>query len=211
VRSSLILPVLALGLTMALPINAADGPIARLQFDSNSYDAEARAMLDGYRSRGQPINLNLVSALSPKLAKARAEVTRAIRYESVVPRPLRELTILRTAQLMGGDYEIHQHNVAALSCGYSQAQLDALPDWRASTLFSERERALLAYLDQAVRRKSEVEDKTFADLSRLFSPKEIVEVTLIAAQYMGTSMFTNALHVKIDAPGVLSAIVLGPC
>jgi alkylhydroperoxidase family enzyme len=207
----IILPIVVFGLTMAPPINAANGPISRLQFDSNSYDAEGRALLDGYRSRGQPINLNLVSALSPKLARARAEVTRVIRYDSAVPRPLRELTILRTAQLMGGDYEIHQHNVAALSCGFSQEKLDALSDWEASKLFSEKERALLGYLDQAIRRKSEVEDKTFAELARLFSPKEIVEITLISAQYMGTSMFTKALQVKIDEPGVLSAIVLGPC
>jgi alkylhydroperoxidase family enzyme len=41
--------------------------------------------------------------------------------------------------------------------------------------------------------------------------KQIVEVTMIAAQYMGTAMLTNALRVKIDEPGVLAGIVLGPC
>jgi alkylhydroperoxidase family enzyme len=134
-----------------------------------------------------------------------------IRYESVVPRALRELTILRTAQLMGGDYEVHQHLPAALACGYSQAQLDSLAQWQGSNLFNEKERALLAYLDQAVRSKAEVDDKTFGEFARLFNTREIVEVTMIAAQYMGTSMLTNALRVKIDEPGVLAAIVLGPC
>ena len=111
---------------------------------------------------------------------------------------------------MGGDYEVHQHMPAALACGYSQAQLDSLAHWQDSTLFNERERALLAYLDQAVRSKAEV-DKTFGEFARLFDTKEIVEVTMIAAQYMGTSMLTNTLRVKIDEPGVLAAIVLGPC
>jgi alkylhydroperoxidase family enzyme len=45
----------------------------------------------------------------------------------------------------------------------------------------------------------------------LFSAKEIVDLTMIAAQYMGTAMLTNALRTKIDEPGVLSVIVLGPC
>src|SRR6185436_11466138 len=45
-------------------------------------------------------------ALSPKWAKARTAMSQTIRYESVVPRALRELTILRTAQLMGGEYEV---------------------------------------------------------------------------------------------------------
>jgi alkylhydroperoxidase family enzyme len=129
----------------------------------------------------------------------------------VVPRPLRELTILRTAQIMGGDYEVYQHVPAALACGYSQAQVDALASWQGCNLFNDRERALLAYLDQAVRAKAEVDDSTFGELARLFDSREIVELTMIAAQYMGTSMLTNALQVRIDEPGVLSSIVPGPC
>ena len=112
---------------------------------------------------------------------------------------------------MGGDYELHRHVPAALACGYSQAQLDLLAQWQGSDLFNEKERALLAYLDQAVRSKADVDDKTFGQFARLFNTKEIVEVTMIAAQYMGTSMLTNALRVKIDEPSVLAAIVLGPC
>ena len=211
-RNQLVFCTLVLGLLVALPISAADGPVARVPVEEHPADSEARAVLDAIRARGnRPINLNLVSALSPKLARARSAVVSTIRYESVVPRALRELTILRTAQLMDGDYEVHQHLPAALACGYSQAQLDSLAQWQGSNLFNEKERALLAYLDQAVRSKAEVDDKTFGEFARLFNTREIVEVTMIAAQYMGTSMLTNALRVKIDEPGVLAAIVLGPC
>src|SRR5262245_66121718 len=97
------------------------------------------------------------------------------------------MTIVRTAQPLAGDYEVHQPMPAALAYGYSQAQLDSLAQWQDSTLFNERERALLAYLDQAIRSKAEVDDKIFEEFARLFSTKEIVEVTMIAAQYMGTS------------------------
>jgi alkylhydroperoxidase family enzyme len=211
-RTQLVFSILVLGLVVAFPIRAADGPVARVPVEEHPVDPEARALLDAIRARGnRPINLNLVSALSPKLAKGRSALVSAIRYESSVPRPLRELTILRTAQLMGGDYEVHQHTPAALTCGYSQAQLDALAQWQGSSLFNERERALLAYLDQAVRSKADVDDKTFGELARLFNSKEIVEITMIAAQYMGTAMLTNALRIRIDEPGVLSGIVLGPC
>ena len=134
-------------------------------------------------------------------------MAQAIRYKSIVPRALRELTILRTAQLMGGNYEVHQHLPAARACGYSQAQLDALAEWQSSNLFNEKERALLGYVDQAVCSRGEVDDKTFAELARLFNAREIVEVTMIAANYMGTAMFTNALRVRIDEPGALAAII----
>ena len=194
-RNELIFSTLVLGLLVALPISAADGPAARVPVEEHPADSEARALLDAIRAGGnRPINLNLVSALSPKLARARSAVVSTIRYESVVPRALREITILRTAQLMGGDYEVHQHMPAALACGYSQAQLDSLAQWQDSTVFNERERALLAYLDQAVRSKAEVDDKIYEAFARLFNTKEIVEVTMIAAQYMGTSMLTNAFN-----------------
>ena len=76
-------------------------------------------------------------------------------------------------------------------------------------LSMEKQRALLAYLDEAVGREGEVSDKTFAELSRQFSTREIVEVTMIAAQYMGTSMFTNALRVRIHPNDVVSLHVVG--
>jgi alkylhydroperoxidase family enzyme len=131
----------------------------------------------------------------------------AIRYESIVSRRLRELIILRTAQLMGGDYEVHQHRPAALACGYSQTQLDTLADWPRSNLFTDTERTLLKYVDRVVGSKGQVDEIVFAELARLFSAREIVEITIIVANYMGTAVVTSALRVRIDDPGIFAAII----
>jgi alkylhydroperoxidase family enzyme len=56
----------------------------------------------------------------------------------------------------------------------------ALPEWRTSSLFSDRERAALAYADEATRNKT-VEDTTFAELRKHFSEREIVEITFLNA------------------------------
>jgi alkylhydroperoxidase family enzyme len=56
----------------------------------------------------------------------------------------------------------------------------ALPDWRTSPLFSDAERAALAYADEATRNKK-VEDTTFATLRKHFSEREIVEITFLNA------------------------------
>lgn len=56
----------------------------------------------------------------------------------------------------------------------------ALPEWRTSPLFSDRERAALAYADEATRNKT-VEDATFDALRKHFSDREIVEITLLNA------------------------------
>jgi len=59
-------------------------------------------------------------------------------------------------------------------------KFDALLEFRTSPLFSERERAALAYVEEATRNKK-VTDETFAALRRNFSEREIVEITLLGA------------------------------
>ena len=56
----------------------------------------------------------------------------------------------------------------------------ALPEWRTSPLFSDRERAALAYADEATHNKK-VEDATFDELRKHFSEREIVEITFLNA------------------------------
>ena len=52
----------------------------------------------------------------------------ALRTAATTPRADRELIILRTAQLVGGEYEYAQHKPMAVSCGMTAAQLDACFD-----------------------------------------------------------------------------------
>jgi hypothetical protein len=81
-RNELVFSTLVLGLLIASPISAADEPVARVPVEEHPADSEARALLDAIRAGGnRPINLNLVSALSPKLARARSAVVSPIRYE----------------------------------------------------------------------------------------------------------------------------------
>lgn len=56
----------------------------------------------------------------------------------------------------------------------------ALPEWRTSPLFDDRERAALAYADEATREKK-VGDETFATLRKHFGEREIVEITFLNA------------------------------
>jgi alkylhydroperoxidase family enzyme len=60
------------------------------------------------------------------------------------------------------------------------AKFQALPEWRTSPLFDERERAALAYAEEATRQKK-VSDETFAELRKHFSEREIVEITFLNA------------------------------
>ncbi len=61
-----------------------------------------------------------------------------------------------------------------------EAKLDALLSYRTSPLFDARERAALAYVEEATRTKR-VSDETFATLRQHFSERQVVEITLLNA------------------------------
>jgi alkylhydroperoxidase family enzyme len=78
-------------------------------------------------------------------------------------------------------------------------KFDALPDWRTSPLFDDRERAALAYVEEATRHK-QVTDATFEELRKHFGDREIVEITVLNA----AENFYNLLNIplEIEADGL---------
>ena len=208
-RTSILFALLT-GLLCAVPLHAAEGPIARLPaVQDPPADPDAKAMFDNARSRGSAIlNLSLIRAHAPKLARPSQAVAYAIRFNTVLPRSLIELAIMRTAQIMNADYEINQHRPMMVGCGYTPGQLASLASWRSGSLFDEKQRAVLAYVEQAVP-SGNVDDATFAELVRLFTPQEIVELTMTIGNYVGTAIFVKALKIKPEDDGRLT--VQGKC
>ena len=79
---------------------------------------------------GSPPNLYRALGNHAPLAAAWTEFARAIRYDSRSPRELRELMILRGAQLMRSEYEWAQHLKMARKCGVREAQIAELHELR---------------------------------------------------------------------------------
>jgi 4-carboxymuconolactone decarboxylase len=153
------------------------------------------------RSRGgEVINLHLTLGHAPKIAKARRALSGALRRDAATPRVLRELVILRTAQIVRSDYELNQHLPMALKSGLTQQQIEQVATWRESKLFDERQRALLAYVEQLLA-GGDVDDATFAAVSKHFSPQEIVEISVTATNYYGTGLLTRAFKIQIETDG----------
>jgi alkylhydroperoxidase family enzyme len=166
---------------------------------SDTKDPIVGPIFDAIKSRGgEPLNMHRAVANSPKIFKSYVDMALALRSAATTPRVDRELIILRFAQLGGGRYEFAQHRPMALSCGMTAAQIDALPRWRDSALFSERQRAILGYAE-GMASANGVDDAAFAALHKHFSDQEIVELTVTAAFYGAVSQITRALDVKLEA------------
>ncbi|MBO0755905.1 MAG: carboxymuconolactone decarboxylase family protein, partial [Bradyrhizobiaceae bacterium] len=146
------------------------------------------------------INLPLTTGHAPKFARAASAMAFTIRFDAKTPRRLLELTIMRTAQIVGADYEINQHLPLIKMCGYSDAQIAALPTWRTSTLFDAREHAVLGYVEQ-VTHGGDVDDVTFTALQKYFTPQEIVELTYTIGNYYANGLLTKALRIEVETDG----------
>jgi alkylhydroperoxidase family enzyme len=157
---------------------------------------------------GAVINLQLATGHAPKFARAAAAGAFTIRFDATVPRKLIELTIMRTAQIVGSAYEINQHTPLMKMCSYSDAQIATLPQWQASTLFDDKERSILGYVEQMTH-GGDVDDPTFAALEKNFTPQQIVELTYTIGNYYANGLLTKALRIQVETDG--RETVAGKC
>lgn len=170
-------------------------------------DPQVAKDFDMYRKNfGYVSNVVRATANSPGMHTAIGEFARNLRAAIKVPPQYIELSILRITQLENGQY-VYLHTLPAVrGCGISQAQIDALPNWRKSSLFDSKQRAVLAYADGMLE-KSGPSDETFKTLSSFFSPAEIVDLTMTNGMYVMQSVYGKALRIPIEQnfdPGATS-------
>ncbi len=141
--------------------------------------------------RGTLINVYKLLLHAPPLAEIWLDFVSTARFKTELDGRLREIVIVRVAHLNRTTYVFNQH-VPQLSApeGLSDAECDALADWRNAKSFSPRERAALAYTD-AMTRDIAVPDAVFEALRPHFSQRQIVELTVLIGLYsMHTRVFT---------------------
>src|SRR5262245_51043030 len=120
--------------------------MSRLPYvDLSSPVAETIASLGG-----RPLNLYRVLGNQPRMLKAWIDFAYELRSACKTSRELRELMILRTAQLARSTYEWQQHRIMARAAGVPEKQIAELAMWRGSKVFNERERAALALTEAIV-------------------------------------------------------------
>lgn len=163
-------------------------------------DPVLRAMFDEVRARGIPVpNLYRVIGHSPPLLRAWLDFAWPLRLHAKTSRRVRELLILRGAQVSGARYEWVHHAAMALAAGVSQAQIDALDVWEASTLFSAEEKAVLRLADEVTRGPAASSDCIVALGQCGYDAAGIVELTLTASFYVCVSRFLQSMEVELEA------------
>ena len=88
----------------------------------------------------------------------------------------------RASQINGCTYCLHMHSEEARKQGESEARLLLLSAWEESTMYSERERAALAWTE-ALTRVSETHapDDVYNEVRRVFSEEETIKLSIAIA------------------------------
>ena len=151
-------------------------------------------------ARGALLNIYKLLLHSPTIAMTWFEHIGAIRWKTEIAPRLRELAIIRVAHVARYVYALNQHVPSiALADGMTLEECNALKDWRASKLFDERDRALLAYADAMIA-GPEVPDDVFNALRKYFGEREVVELTVLIGTYIMHNRVFTALRVDIEPP-----------
>jgi 4-carboxymuconolactone decarboxylase len=145
---------------------------------------------------GTPPNLYKALANHPHLVAAWTEFSKMLRHDTRTPRALRELVILRGAQLMRSEYEWAQHLAMARKAGVREAQIRSLSVWRTSAEFDAREKAALA-LGEAVT-QGRVSDEVHLLVLKEFDHHDYVEIAAVAAFYAMVGRMLDAMGVELE-------------
>ncbi len=167
-------------------IDAPDEPLAREEFDKL---ASGRGIL----------NLHRMMAHAPPLMKASGGMATAFRQAAELGRDVAEIVVLRTAQIADCAYVFRRHVSLARAAGVTEQQIGEIQRWRESAAFSPAHKAALGFAEKAAQ-GTPVDDATFALLQRNFSPREIVELTMLVGHYVATAIFIKTLAVPDETP-----------
>ncbi len=167
--------------------------------DDDVGDSAVRAVfertIDG---SGAVPNLYRQLAHAPELLEAWIAFAWPLRHAAVTDRGLRELLILRVAQLQGADYEWRHHWQMAIDCGVGPEALDALARWQQDPEFSPSERAALRMADELTV-DGGLSDTTWSELCKHFNERSRVELILTTSFYACVSRVLKGLLTPLES------------
>lgn len=82
--------------------------------------------------------------------------------------------------------------------GVTDEQIRALTFYERSTLFDDKEKAVILYAERLTRGAAAVRDGTLQELGQYFSEDQIVELTLVVCVANFTNRFNDGLRLPPD-------------
>ncbi|HUF53620.1 MAG TPA: carboxymuconolactone decarboxylase family protein [Dehalococcoidia bacterium] len=162
---------------------------------------DLRQMYQAFEAGGMGLgvlNIFKVAGHNPQLLRNWARMGNTMLFGGLLLSDrVRELVILRIGQLCGSEYEFGQHIRIAKAAGISYEEIAALQDYHESELFSEMEKAALAYTDASHRLDPDCADHA-RSLKRWLSDRELVELSFCIGHWGMVARVLVPLEVELD-------------
>jgi AhpD family alkylhydroperoxidase len=158
-----------------------------------------------------------VWAHQPKMMRGMGKFQQSVRKAHGVDERTKNLVELKGAQMIGCEFCVDLGSQICRHSGLSDDELLALPRFRQSDLFTEREKAALDYAVGVMRTPVDVSDELFARVKEHFTDEQIVEITALltvvnldrfnAAFGIGSAGFSDGMVcVPPDRPAATSEL-----
>jgi 4-carboxymuconolactone decarboxylase len=177
---------------MTSPVEGS-GPGASLPLASSLPDSAARLLAE---RGGTTAPLYRALAHSEPLLLAWIDFAWTLRAACASDRRVRELVILRSAQLHDCAYQWRDHVVMAIAAGVTDAQVADLATWARSPHFADEERAALRFAEELF--AGDVADDTWRELRAHFPDGECQELLMTAGFYSMVPRVVKALRLGVD-------------
>ncbi|MFZ0919580.1 MAG: carboxymuconolactone decarboxylase family protein [Candidatus Dormiibacterota bacterium] len=129
-----------------------------------------------YGSGIEPVE---IWAHRPKMMSGMGKFQQAVRKGNAVDERLKNLVELKGAQMIGCEFCVDLGSQICRNSGLNDQELLALPQYRQSELFTERERLALDYTVGVMRTPVDVTDELFSRMKEHFSDEQLVEITAL--------------------------------
>ncbi|MER8975390.1 MULTISPECIES: carboxymuconolactone decarboxylase family protein [unclassified Mesorhizobium] len=142
---------------------------------------------------------------APEIMKAVSALNKAV-DECGLEKSLLHLIKLRASQINGCSYCVEMHSREARRDGESEQRLYLVSAWKESPLFSERERAALAWTDALTRiADNGVSDELYARTLEYFSEQELVKLSVALGMINTWNRLCVPFHAIHPMPAVMAA------
>ena len=171
--------------------------------------AIARAI--GAATGGPPPNVLTTWARHRRLFRRWLRFAGALMPGGRLPRADTELLILRVAHNTGCEYERGHHERLGRQAGLTPDEIERVRQGHAADGWSPRRAVLLTAADE-LHADRRISDETWAELSRLLSDEQLIELCMLVGHYEMLAMTLNSLGVEPDPvahgePGVTSRLL----
>ncbi len=144
---------------------------------------------------GTPGDWWTVHALVPELLAA----MRSYSYtEADLDPELRELALVRTGYVRESRFVYSQHCKAARRVGVPEEKIAALPFWQIADVYSDVERAVLAFTDGVLLQNGRIHDRVFDALKKHLDDRNILILNYLVSMYAMHATTSRSLRLEYD-------------